>query len=44
MAHALTLARWTLIRHKVTRDKVTHEDGQWTVDLADDAVAVGPCS
>lgn len=33
VAHAYDLARWTLIRHKVTRTA-----GGWTVDLADTAV------
>lgn len=40
LAYAVEIARGTLIRHKVTRGV----DGHWTVDLADDAVAVGPCS
>lgn len=40
IAHADSLARATLIRHKVTRGV----DGHWTVDLADNAVAVEPCS
>lgn len=36
---ALELARGTQIRHKVTWTA-----GGWTVDLADDAVAMEPCS
>lgn len=35
IAFADELARGTLIRHKVTRGP-----GGWTVDLADDAVAI----
>lgn len=41
VALAVELSRGTLIRHKVTSP-----DGGWSwiVDLADDAVALEPCS
>ena len=33
VAHAISLTKWTLIRHRVF-----HTAGGWTVDLADNAV------
>jgi hypothetical protein len=40
IAHANDLARWTMIRHKVSGSA-----GLWVVDLADNSVLTGePCS